>query len=118
MKTGRTSDNGIARLFAFTLFAMYYPVFIRAQNHRKETLKFRLQRRYEKTLKYRIILCLLSTFALALPIIIKPLTVQGCANPLWYHYILVFIVLPLSSWITLGFGFKKMIEHQLKSKEA
>ena len=55
--------------------------------------------------KYQILIVLVATFGISIPVIIYQLAIGQ--NPPTIHYILIFIVLPMSTWITVGYGFRK-----------
>ena len=61
-----------------------------------------------KMIKYKIILCLLVVIIFAVPIIINPIFINNYPKPDWYHYILILIIFPVLTWLSINFGIKKL----------
>lgn len=70
-------------------------------------------------LKYKIIICLLCVFILAVPVIINPFIIDNMPKPSFTEYVLVFVICPIVMWLGINFSLKKykqQLEKENKNK--
>lgn len=65
--------------------------------------------------KYKIILCVTVVLALAIPVFSSAL-INGFSQIHWYDYLLIFLIAPILTWLTVGFSIRKYKEQLVNEK--